>query len=245
MTDRPSTTLASNTELPAPVQRYLERVLPRGGSAPKQVRVAQSGEMWKKPGGRPLRFTAVEEFSVQEVAFSWRARFPIAGPLAIKVIDDYADGQGKLEARILGLPIQRQRGRETVIGEALRYLAELPWAPHAMAHNRELEWRQLDEASVEVATRVGGERLAVKVEFDGSGDIVRTSSQMRLFRIGKTWVPRPWAGDFSEYALVGGMRIPTRAEVYWDLAEGRFVYWRGRVTSAEPLDEPFRRCAQR
>jgi hypothetical protein len=97
--------------------------------------------------------------------------FPIAGPLAIKVIDDYADGEGKLEARILGFPIQRQRGRETVIGEALRYLAELPWAPHAMAHNRELEWRQLDEASVEVATRVDGERLAVKVEFDDSGDI--------------------------------------------------------------------------
>lgn len=98
---------------------------------------------------------------------------------------------------------------------------------------------------MEVATRVGGERLTVKVEFDGSGDIVRTSSQMRLFKIGKIWVSRPWAGDFSKYALVGGMRIPTRAEVYWDLAEGRFVYWRGRVTSAEPLDEPFRRSAQR
>jgi hypothetical protein len=210
MTDRPSTTLASNTELPAPVQRYLERVLPRDGSAPKQVRVAQSGEMRQKAGGRSLRFTAVEEFSVHEVAFSWRARFPIAGPLAIKVIDDYADGEGKLEARILGFPIQRQRGRETVIGEALRYLAELPWAPHAMAHNRELEWRQLDEASVEVATRVDGERLAVKVEFDDSGDIVRTSSYMRRLKIGKTWEPRPWAGDFSEYAVVGGMHIPTR-----------------------------------
>jgi len=66
--------------------------------------------MWQKPGGRPLRFTALEEFSVQEIAFSWRARFPIVGPLAIKVIDDYAECQGTLEARILGFPIQRQRG---------------------------------------------------------------------------------------------------------------------------------------
>jgi hypothetical protein len=29
--------------------------------------------------------------------------------------------------------------------------------------------------------------------------------------------------------------------MYWDLDEGRFVYWRGRVTSAELLDEPFER----
>jgi hypothetical protein len=68
--------------------------------------------------------------------------------------------------RLLGLPQQRQPGPETVRGEALRYLAELPFAPPAIAHNRELEWRQFDERSVEVATTVAGERLAVKLEVD-------------------------------------------------------------------------------
>lgn len=245
MTDAPASALASNAELPGLVRQYLERVLPPCGSVPTRVRVTQAGEMRQKPGGRPLRFTAVEEFAVEEVAFSWRARFPVVGPLAITVIDDYGAGEGKLEARVLGFPIQRQRGRETVIGEALRYLAELPWAPHAMAHNRELEWRELDDASVEVATYVGGERLVVKIEFDGTGDIVRTSSEMRLFKVEKAWVPRPWAGDFSEYAVVGDIRTPTRAEVYWDLDEGRFVYWRGGVTSVELLDEPFESSPQR
>lgn len=245
LTDAPANALASNAELPGLVRQYLERVLPLGGSVPTRVRVTQDGEMRQKPVGRPLRFTAVEEFAVEEVAFSWRARFPVVGPLAITVIDDYGAGEGKLEARILGFPVQRQRGRETVIGEALRYLAELPWAPHAMAHNRELEWRQLDDASVEVATPVGGERLVVKIEFDNSGDIVRISSQMRLLKVGEKWVPKPWAGDSGEYAVVGDTRLPTRAEVYWDLDEGRFVYWRGRITSAELLDEPFESGPQR
>jgi hypothetical protein len=27
--------------------------------------------------------------------------------------------------------------------------------------------------------------------------------------------------------------------VYWELPEGRFVYWRGRVTDAQELDKPF------
>lgn len=192
-----------------------------------------------------MRFTASQRFAVDRVAFSWHARFPILGPLAITVVDDYAAGAGKLEVGVLGFPVQRQRGRETVIGEALRYLAELAWVPDAIANNRELEWRQLENGRAEVATRLDGERLVVEVEFDGPGDIVRTSSQMRLIRIEKRWVPSPWGGEFGEYARLGEIRIPTEPEAYWDLEQGRFVYWRGRVTSAELLDEPFERDAER
>jgi hypothetical protein len=227
------------------VQRYVERALPGGRDAPKQVRITQEGEMRQKPGGRALRFTASQRFAVDRVAFSWRARFPVVGPLALEVVDDYDRGEGKLEVRVFRVPVQRQRCRETVIGEALRYLAELAWAPHAIANNRELEWRELDDGKAEVATAVLGERLAVEVEFDGAGDIVRTSSHMRLLRIDKRWVRRPWGGAFREYARLGGIRIPTEAEAYWDLEQGRFVYWRGRVTSAELLDEPFEREAGR
>jgi hypothetical protein len=44
-------------------------------AVPRQARVAQEGQMLLKPGGRALPFTAVEDFSVEEVAFLWRARF--------------------------------------------------------------------------------------------------------------------------------------------------------------------------
>jgi hypothetical protein len=43
----------------------------------------------------------------------------------------------------------------------------------------------------------------------------------------------------SDYKQLGGRRLPTRAEVYWDLPEGRLVYWEAAVTSAEALTEPF------
>jgi hypothetical protein len=35
--------------------------------------------------------------------------------------------------------------------------------------------------------------------------------------------------------------MPTRAEVYWDLPEGRFVYWRGQLTAAQAMDQSFDR----
>jgi len=44
----------------------------------------------------------------------------------------------------------------------MRYLAELPWVPQAMAVNRQLEWRELDRQTVEVATRVEPTRVAVR-----------------------------------------------------------------------------------
>lgn len=237
----PSITAASEVKLPQLVRGYLEHVLPRGHVLPRQVRITQKGQMRQKPGGRAMRFTAVQHFAVERIAFSWQARFPVVGPLALRIVDDYADGEGKLEGRMLGVPVLRQAGPEAASAQALRYLAELPWVPQAMAHNGELEWRELDERSGEAAAHVGGERLAVKLEFDDTGDIVRASSPMRPYRVAKKLVPTPWGGNFAEHNVLGGMRIPTSAEVYWDLADGRFVYWRGTVTALELLDLPFQR----
>jgi len=233
-------TVPSAACLPEVICRHVERALPPGASG-REVRITQRGEMWLKPGGRAMRFQATQSFAVERVGFWWRARFPLLGPLSLHVIDDYADGDGKLEVRLLGIPLQRQRGPETVSGEALRYLAELPFAPPAIVLNDQLEWTSIDERSATVATTVAGARLAVTLEANNDGDIVHSSSENRLFKVGREWVPRPWGGNFGDYQALGGIRIPTRGEAYWELPEGRYVYWRGTVTSGHLLDRPFRR----
>ncbi|MGH3033377.1 MAG: DUF6544 family protein [Gaiellaceae bacterium] len=230
--------LVSEAEVPALVRRYLERVLPAEGSVPRQVRVTQVGEMRQKPGGRWLRFSAVEDFAVEEVAFSWRARFPLAPLVSLRVVDRHADGEGQLEARLLGLvPVLRARGQDVAEGEALRYLAELAWVPQAILANPRLAWRELTARTVEVATRVGSARVALRLEFDVAGDLVGASTDARPRTEGKRIVPRPWAGSYSDYVAFGGIRVPTRAEVRWELADGPLTYWRGRLTSLE-LDAP-------
>jgi Family of unknown function (DUF6544) len=157
---------------------------------------------------------------------------PIAPFLSFNVTDFYAAGNGGLEARLLGLvPVMRQRGPETTRGELIRYLAELPWVPHAIRANRQLEWRELDGQTVEVATQVRAERVAVKLEFDPAGDIVHAYADSRPYPEGKTFVPRPWGGVFGDYRDLTGVRLPTTAEVSWQLPEGKFTYWRGEVTA--------------
>ena len=213
------------------MRRYLDRALPEGGETPRAVRISQTGEMWQKPGARSMRFTAVEELAVERVGFSWQARFRLAPLVTMRVVDELTAGEGSLRVALFGLPVQRSSGEGTTLGQALRYLAELPWAPQAMVANKELRWHEDRDGSTEVAAQIGDRLAAVRLHFDSDGDVVRTSAEARPGTFGL----RPWAGTFGDYALLGGVRVPTRAEVSWKLDDGPFVYWRGTVTSLELL----------
>jgi hypothetical protein len=203
--------------------------------APAGVVLEQEGAMRMQPGGHELRFRARQWLAPDDVAFAWEARFPLAGPLALRVVDRFDRGEGELCLSFLGLPVQRRRGPEVSVGEALRYLAEVPWVPHALGRNRRLELRELDHRRVEVSTLVGGERAVVELASDEAGDIVGSSSRMRRRKVGREWVPTPWGGAFGDYESVGLIRVPTSAEAYWDLGEERFVYFRATLLSLELL----------
>jgi hypothetical protein len=127
------------------------------------------------------------------------------------------------------------RGGDISKGEAMRYLAEVPWTPQAMVANHELEWRQVDDRTVEVATRLNGERLEVLLHFDAKGDIVASTADARPRDVGGGTVDTPFRGKFSDYAVLGGVRVPTTAEVSWELPEGPFIYFRGRTTDLAPI----------
>jgi hypothetical protein len=79
------------------------------------------------------------------------------------------------------------------------------------------------------------------LELNESGDIVRTSSTMRKLRRHGEWRSTPWGGEFGDYAQIGPLCLPTTGQAYWELETGRFVYWRGNITTANLVGEPFRR----
>lgn len=220
---------AARPDLPPLVARFVERNVPPDASA-SRVRFTQEGEMQLKPG-RWLRFTAEQEAASERIEFRWRARFPIAPLVALCVGDWYRADDAALEVRLFGMPLKRMRGPEVARGEAMRYLAELPWVPHAFVANRELECREVDASTVEVAASVGASRAAMRLHFDEAGDIVAASAEDRPRAVGKDVVPTPFAGDFADYRDFGGIRVPTTAAVRWELADGPFVYFRGRITS--------------
>jgi hypothetical protein len=193
MSHEHSTSPADGDSLPALVRDYAHRALPADRPAYRSVRIRQAGEMVLRPGAAPRRFQATEQLAVARVAFAWRARFFIFGPLALYVTDGYDGHDGRLQVRVLGLPVQRKRGAELALGEAFRYLAEIAWVPHAILANRQLEWHAVDERTVEVSTRVRGDRAAVRLTFNGDGDLVRTEADRPRLEADNAIVP--WTGS--------------------------------------------------
>jgi hypothetical protein len=222
----------SERALPEPIARYLRHVLPEDAVTPSRVRLAQAGEMVQKAGGRRLEFRAVQEYAVESVEFEWRATFGPNPLVRVKVVDRYRDGEGLLVARIWGLiPATRRAGPETDRAEAMRYLAELPWVPHAIRSNKQLSWRELEDGSVEVSTLVAGRAASVRLSLEDG--LVRTVSGVRPMLAGGRAVETPFIGSFGDYVELGEIRVPGSAEVSWELPEGPFTYWRGEVTSLE------------
>jgi hypothetical protein len=216
-------------ELPELMRRYVERNVPVDEQSGAGVRFTQVGEMQPKPG-RWRAFRAKQEIAVDRVEFEWRAVFRMAPLVSLRVRDWYRAGTGGLDGRLWGIPVVRASGEEVNRGEAIRYLAELPWAPQAIVLNPALSWREIDASTVEVSTVVGRSRVAVSMRFNDQGDIVAGSTASRPRLVGKQVVDTPWSGVFGEYRTFGGVRLPTSAEVSWLLPDGPWTYFRGTVT---------------
>lgn len=221
------------SSLPDLVREYAERAAGTNAGAARTLRVTQVGEMILKPGASPRPFTATEEFATDHVAFAWRARFPMLGPIAMRVTDSYDGSDGRLEVRFVGISLQRQRGPQLAQGEAYRYLAEIAWVPQAILANPQLRWQEIDERTVDLSTSVQSAEITVRLTFNEAGEITHTVAERPRLEAGNA-ITR-WIGGFTDYERLAGVLVPTRGEVSWELADGPFTYWRGTITSLELL----------
>jgi hypothetical protein len=221
------------TDLPPQVLALARRLgVPAGGEG-RIVRLTQSGEMWLKPGAKPVPFTAQQTIAVAEVGFLWHARLPIMADLSMQVVDYVVGDKAGLEGRLLGaISVVRTTDTDTVFrGETMRYLAELMWNPDALLLNRQLHWRVLDARTLAVATGNGTRRCEVRLILDESGDMIGMEADDRPREDARIVTACPWFGRSGNYKTIGGRRIPTQAEAGWLLDGVEFIYWRGRVVS--------------
>lgn len=198
----------------------------------KWLHMKQQGQMRLAPAGAWMPLRAEQYMAVSTPAFVWLANVRMTGGITAVVVDSLVNANGLLEARILGgVPVAYSEGPVTLKGELLRLLAELPWNPAAVAVNPAIQWHQLDAHRVQARAAVGGVTAVVEFRFDDVGDIVAATATDRPMGGESNAVPRPWRGDFSDYRVLNGVRIPTHAVVAWDLPEGWFEYWRGDIVA--------------
>ncbi len=86
-----------------------------------------------KPGAGPFPLTATQDSGTRTPGFVWDARGWLAGIAPLRIADSYVAGTGRPEVRIAGaVPLVQATGPAIDKGEAMQFLAELPWNPDAI-----------------------------------------------------------------------------------------------------------------
>jgi hypothetical protein len=200
----------------------------------------QDGEMkLSLASQRWHRFSARQTMAVTSCAFDWHARFSPFGYLS--VTDALKAGRGQLDVTALGLiPLVRSAPSVALTkGEMLRYLAELPFAPDAMLHNRGLTW-QVMEAN-QLAVRCGPAAMQAEVVFalNADGRVASATARDRPRSAKAPHLPTPWRGEFSDYRQQQGRWIPFAGQVAWIINGVEVPYWRGVLSHWSMAAPPF------
>jgi hypothetical protein len=193
-----------------------------GFSQRGSMRISLTSRLW-------LPFTARQTMSVRSCAFVWNARFLPLGYMT--VTDALERGVGRLDVTAFGMiPVARSKPSAPLArGELIRYLAELPLAPDAIPHNRDLNWHEIDASTIAVTSGTGDTACEVVLGLGPDRRIMSAYCADRAASTTPPFAPMPWRGVFSNYRQVNGRWIPSTAQVGWIINGREESYWQGQI----------------
>jgi hypothetical protein len=229
----PEQIAARGGSLPEPVRRHLRYAVPAGAPAVRTVRLLHGGTFRTKPDAAWSPIEGEEYFTVGKPGFVWAARMEPAPGLWIGVRDEAIDGRGNMLVKLYStFGIADASGPEIDEGSRMRWLAETPWFPTALA-GKEIAWQAIDARTARATLLDAGLPVSLVFEFDDEGKISGMRGERYFDTGGGRAVLRPWFGHVGDYREIGGIRIPTSADVSWGLDNGPFTYARFHVTAVE------------
>ena len=177
-------------------------------------------------------FTSTQLVITQRPGFDWDARIQMAPGLNVFVHDAYVLGEGNLHASLLGfVTLAKMRGTpELSQGELMRFFAEAAWYPTALLPSQGVRWKAIDDTSARGTLTDGATTVSLVFRFNSEGLIDTIHAAARYRTVGDKLVATPWEGRFWGCTVRNGMHIPLEGEVGWQLPEGSWPYWRGRIT---------------
>jgi hypothetical protein len=233
--------------LPVPVQRYFDAVFRDGQAVPAIARLEQRGELLVGEGSTRWRpFTAEERFVASPPGFVWLARVrmrsprvPFASGFEVHVRDGYVGGVASMHAEAFGLITfaDAHDSPELTAGALQRYLAEAPWFPSALLPSHGVAWAAIDDSTARATLTDHAATVSMIFRFAPNGEITRAFTEARYRATPSGYRLDAWGGRFSDYAVHGGVRIPTTAEAVW-LDGSEHPYWRGHIVRAAYAARP-------
>lgn len=223
---------ADINRLPGSVQKWLKFSQVLGKERIVKIKVDQKAEMRLKKEQDWMPLTARQYFTTDEPGFIWLAKIKAAPLIHIVGKDKYVDGKGNMLIKIMSLiTVADAKGEEIDQGTLLRFLAEAMWFPTAALENY-ITWKEIDDYSAEATMTYGNVKASGIFTFSESGEIKNYTAQRYKESNGK-YSLETWSVDVSDYKDFSGIKVPTKGEIIWKLADGDFNWYNFEVLNVE------------
>jgi len=222
--------------LPAPVQRFFQKVLKDGQPMISTVKLRHQGQFnMSETEVKWSPFTSTQVAIAQRPGFDWDGHIQMAPGVNVFVHDTYLSGQGNLHASLLGLftLAKMHHTPELNQGELLRFFAEAAWYPTALLPSQGVRWDAIDDTSARGTLTDGTTTVSLVFRFNSDGTMESFRADARYGTFGGKLMAMPWSGRFGDYAVREGMCIPLSGEVGWERPEGTWLYFKGKIAAIE------------
>lgn len=218
--------------LPAPVRRYLRAGIAPGTPLAGAARLRIRGQI---KVGRWVPFHA-REFLAPMDGFRWTAR-------ALGVLsgfDSYAEGQGEMRWKLLGLvPVMRAGGPDVSRSAAGRAAAEAIWLPTVLLPRFGVRWEALDDRHLVASYSIDAVEIQAHHHIDEDGRLL----SMVFDRWGDpwqtgTWGRHPFGGEVTAHGTFDGLTIPSAGRFGWCYGTDRWSegeFFRYQITKLQPI----------
>lgn len=219
-------------DLPEPVQRYMDFSGVVGKPWIETVLLNQSGRFRRRQDQPWMPVTAEQLFTINPPGFIWKARFKLAGLPLMSARDSYQDGHGHMYGKIGGLfTLFNAHGSEIDQGTLLRYLGEMVWFPTAFL-GENITWQAVDDHSAQVTLCDGDQTVSACMSFDTAGRPVNFNA-LRYGDFEGGYSLQSWSVPMTLFEERGGLNIPVRGMVTWNLLSGDLPYYEWNISEVE------------
>ncbi len=223
----------SFSTLPAPVRLWLTSSGMVGKETIQNVYMEQEVQMLMKPDQKEWNAGISRQYvTTESPAFHWTVELKMNQFLPVVGRDKFENGKGEMLIKLLSLfPVVNEQGSQKLNQATLqRYLSEIVWYPSA-ALSPYITWKPMSEHSALATMTYEGTTGSGVFHFHEDGTFKEFSAQR--YRDVNDEQPTLWTVKATKTEAIHGIKLPTEAEVEWQLEDGPWKWLKMKVTLVE------------
>ncbi|HSP21713.1 MAG TPA: DUF6544 family protein [Planococcus sp. (in: firmicutes)] len=221
-------------QLPEPVQKWLAWSGSVGKDEARSMYLKQSGQVKLKPEQKQWTSAKAEQYTTFEPPeFTWKVDMKMAPGTHISGKDVFRNGRAQMRIKFDGImPLSKtEKSYKTNQSALQRYLMELSCCPPA-ALSSYVSWQKVDSTTATAEMELNGVSGTADFHFDAQGEL-KSVNALRYKDSDEKAEMLPCTAHILSYMEVGGIKVPSKIEIVWDLPDGPFTWYRFEVSDVQ------------